>query len=156
KSELVWTLRDGRLVEFGAVQHVGDEGKFQGRAHDLKGFDEVPRLAESQFRFLCGWNRTASAGQRCRVVCTGNPPTSAEEEWVIRFWAPWLEPQYPNPARAGELRWFTTIDGKDREVENSAPFTHKGELITPLSRTFIPARVEDNPHLAKSGYVAAL
>ena len=156
RSEMVWRLRDGRQVEFGAVQHAGDEQKFQGRPHDLKGFDEVPSFTEGQFRFLCGWLRSTNPKQRTRVVCTGNPPTTAEGEWVIRYWAPWLDPQHPRPARPGELRWFTTIDGKDAEIESGEPFTHKGEIITPRSRTFIPARVSDNPHLVASGYVAQL
>ena len=33
---------------------------------------------------------------------------------------------------------------------------HKGELITPLSRTFIPSHVEDNPFLMATGYKATL
>src|SRR5207302_710316 len=33
---------------------------------------------------------------------------------------------------------------------------HKGELIKPLSRTFIPSRVTDNPHLAGTSYMATL
>ena len=154
QTDLVWKLRDGRMIEFAGVQHVLDELKFQGRPHDLKAFDEVPRLAESQFRFLCGWLRSADPKQRCRVVATGNPPMSAEQEWVIKYWAPWLDPQHPHPAEPGELRWFSTIDGKDKELESGEPFPHKGELITPQSRTFIPAKVTDNPHLA--GYVAQL
>jgi hypothetical protein len=32
-------------------------------------------------------------------------------------WAPWLDPQHPNPAKPGELRWFTNVDGKDTEVD---------------------------------------
>jgi hypothetical protein len=33
-------------------------------------------------------------------------------------------------------------------VTDGAPFDHDGEEIRPRSRTFIPARLEDNPHLA--------
>jgi hypothetical protein len=33
---------------------------------------------------------------------------------------------------------------------------HKGELIKPMSRTFIPSRVSDNPYLMGTGYMATL
>ncbi len=155
-TDKVWRLSGDNQVELGAVQHLGDEQKYQGRPHDLKGFDEICHFAESQFRFLCGWLRTPVSGQRMRVVCTGNPPISAEGEWVIRYWAPWLDPKYPHPAAPGELRWFTTLDGKDVEVPSAEPFEHDGEIIVPKSRTFIPARVEDNPYLLESGYKSTL
>ena len=156
KSKMVWSLEDGRNIEFGAVQHIGDERKYQGRPHDLKAFDEITHFSEIQFRTLCGWLRSADAKQRCRVIATGNPPSDMDGEWVIRFFAPWLDKQYPNPAKAGELRWFTTIDGKDQELDSGKKFTYKGEEITPKSRTFVPARVEDNPYYMESGYRATL
>lgn len=151
-----WHLDDGRLFEFGAVQYAHDVQRYQGRPHDLIGFDEVAHFLESQFRFLSGWLRTTTPGQRCRIVATGNPPTNAEGEWVIQFWGPWLDPQHAYPAIPGELRWYATLDGKDVEREDGTPFEYKGELITPMSRTFIPSRVEDNPYLMASGYKTVL
>lgn len=156
KASMVWSLEDGRSIEFGAVQHSGDERKYQGRPHDLKAFDELTHFGEMQFRTLCGWLRSADAQQRCRVLATGNPPVDSDGEWIVRFFAPWLDLTHPNPAKPGELRWFTTLDGKDTEVENGEPFVHKNERIVPRSRTFIPARVEDNPFYIESGYKATL
>jgi hypothetical protein len=155
-QDLVWRFPDGRSIELGAVQHETDKRKFQGRPHDFLGFDELPAFLESQYRFLIGWNRTTTVGQRCRVVGAGNPPTDADGEWVLRYWAPWLDAQHPNPARPGELRWFAVVDGKDVERENGATFAHKGETIQPRSRTFIPARLSDNPYLMQTGYMAVL
>lgn len=150
-----WRLT-GRQLEFGAVQYAHDVSKFQGRPHDLKAFDELPNFLESQYRFLIGWNRTVIPGQRTRVVSAGNPPTDAEGEWVIRYWAPWLDPQHPNPAMPGELRWFATVAGEDQELDGGDPFVLKGETIQPRSRTFIPAKLSDNPHLLNTGYAATL
>jgi len=147
---------NGRQIEFGACKDLGDEQRYQGRAHDLKGFDEITHFLESQFRFLTGWLRSPNKGQRKRVVCTGNPPTNQEGQWVKAYWAPWLDPNYPNPAQPGELRWFTTIDGKDVECPNGEPFEHNGKMIQPLSRTFIPSRVTDNVFMMDSGYEAIL
>lgn len=152
----IWRLASGRIVEFGALQYEKNKVDWKGRPHDLYGWDELPEFTESQYRFVNGWLRSTRTGQRCRVVATGNPPVTAEGEWVIKYWAPWLDTQHANPAKAGELRWFTVLDGKDVEVESGDPFDFKGELITPKSRTFIPAGLDDNPYLRDSGYRATL
>lgn len=156
-NDAMWrAIPGGRMLEFGAVQYEHDVNKFKGRAHDLKAFDEVTEFTEYQYRFLTGWLRTTIPNQRVRVVCTGNPPTHADGEWVIRYWAPWLDSQHLNPAKPGDLRWFAVLDGKDTEVGSGAPFQHKGETIRPRSRTFIPARLTDNPYLARTNYGSVL
>src|SRR5262249_44914675 len=148
-----------------------DEKKYQGRAHDLKASDEITHFHEAQFRYLTGWRRSADAKQRTRVIATGNPPTDTEGEWIICFWGPWLDKTYHRPAAPGELRWFTTVAGKDIEVPDDRPFVivdkeivydfdprkhQPTDVIRPLSRTFIPARIEDNPVYMASGYIATL
>jgi hypothetical protein len=145
-----------RQIEFGSCPALGDEIKYQGRPHDLIGFDEITHFLEHQFRFLMGWLRSVREGQRCRVVCTGNPPTDKEGEWVIQYWAPWLDKTHPNPALPGELRWFVTLDGRDMEVVDGTPFEWEGEVIKPMSRTFIPSNVDDNPFLSSTGYKQVL
>lgn len=143
-------------VELGSFPNLGDEKKYQGRPHDLLVFDEAANMRELQVRFLLGWLRTTTPGQRCQALLTFNPPTTAEGRWIIGFFGPWLDPKHPNPAMPGELRWFATIDGKDVEVPSGDPFKHGDETITPLSRTFIPSRVKDNPYLMGTGYMATL
>ena len=155
-QDSIWRLPGRRVIELGAVQRPGDEQKYQGRPHDLKGFDEICHFLESQFRYLGGWLRSANAKQRCRVICTGNPPTTAEGDWVIAYWGPWLDDQHPHPAQPGELRWFTTLEGKDRECEDGRPIVFQGEEIYPKSRTFIPSSVNDNPYYLATGYKAVL
>ena len=145
-----------RRIEFGSCNNSGDELKYQGRPHDFCGFDEISHFLESQFRFLIGWLRTTIVGQRCRIVCAGNPPTTTEGRWVIKYWGPWLDDKHPNPARTGELRWFTTIDGRDEEVPDGRPLTINGRIVVPMSRTFIPSSVQDNPFLLKTGYESTL
>lgn len=178
---------DGRLIEFGGLEDPADHEKWQGRDHDLKAYDEATQMRESDVRYTMGWCRSDDPAQRCRTVMTFNPPTTAEGRWVIRFFAPWLDKTHPRPAKSGELRWFTTIDGdQDYEMPDSRPFVRLpahgpnpdnpnsagGELqivydfdpslfkpediIRPMSRTFIPARVSDNPFYMASGYVRQL
>ncbi|MDX9861642.1 MAG: terminase family protein [Rhodospirillales bacterium] len=146
-----------RLIEFGGCPAAGDEESWQGRPHDLKGFDEITQFLESQFRYLITWNRSTKEGQRSRVVATGNPPTTPEGEWVVKYWAPWLDPDHPNPAKPGEIRWFATMpDGKEVEVDGPDLIVVDGEEIQPRSRTFIPSSVDDNPFLARTNYKATL
>lgn len=163
-NDHVWRdMPGGRRLEFGAVQREGDKEWWKGRPHDLKAFDEIPDFSESQYLYLSGWNRTTDPDQRCRVVVTGNPPTTTEGVWVINRWRPWLDPDYADPAQPGELRWFVRMDDEDTEVDpdldehgRPIPIEYKGEELVPLSRTFIPAFLEDNPYLADTGYRAQL
>ncbi len=153
----IWRLANGKVVEFGSMQFEKDKENYRGRPHDFYGWDELTEFSESQYRFVNGWNRSTIPGQRCRIIATCNPPSTAEGQWVIRYWAAWLDPKHPNPARPGELRWYATIAGKDVEcAEGNSPIIQDGETIYPRSRTFIPARLEDNSYLADSGYLTVL
>lgn len=151
----VWRL-DDRLIEVGGCQILEDRQKYKGVPHDLICFDELSDFLEAQYTFIIGWNRSAKPGQRCRVVCTGNPPTTPEGVWVARRWAAWLDPTHPNPADPGELRFYTTgEDGKEIEVAGRGPHMIGGELIEARSRTFIPAKLQDNPDLTRDGTYAS-
>jgi hypothetical protein len=138
------------------MQQESDWLKFAGRPHDLICFDELPQFSERQYRAIIGWNRTDDPEQRCRVVSTGNPPTTEEGRWVIGYWGAWLDPHHPNPARPGELRWYAMVGGEDTEVDGPEPIEHGGETIYPKSRTFLPARVGDNPYYMLTDYVRVL
>jgi hypothetical protein len=153
----IWRRPDGRTLEFGGCQYEHEKERYKGRPHDLKAFDEVSDFSESQYTFIIGWNRTTTGGQRCRVVAAGNPPTKPEGLWVLKRWAAWLDPKHPHPAKPGELRWYTTDDnGKEVEVDGRGPHLINGKPVYARSRTFIPAKVTDNPDLVASGYQAML
>ena len=150
-----WRL-GGRTLSLGGCQLERDKQKFKGKPRDLMGFDEISDFTETQYTFIIGWNRSAKKGQRVRVVATGNPPTTAEGLWVLKRWAAWLDPKHPRPAKPGELRWFTTIGGKDTEVDGPGPHEVEGQMVRAKSRTFIRARLSDNPDLAETDYDATL
>jgi hypothetical protein len=165
-------------IELGAVPNAGDERKFQGRPHDLLVFDEATNFLVQQVRFLLAWLRSTIPGQRCQALLTFNPPVNAEGRWVIDFFAPWLDSKFPNPAVPGELRWAASLpadavhpNGRDLWVKDGTPFVlvngepcydfdpkdySKDDIIKPMSRTFIPSRVTDNPYLMGTGYMATL
>jgi hypothetical protein len=149
-------LPGNRSVTLGGVQLERDKQKFKGKPRDLMGFDEVSDFTESQYTFIIAWNRSAKMGQRVRIVAAGNPPTTPEGLWVLRRWAPWLDPKHPRPAKPGELRWFTTVGGKDTEVDGPGPHEVEGQQVRAKSRTFIRAHLSDNPDLAETDYDATL
>lgn len=172
----IWKTTVGScpIIEFGGLDNPGDESRWQGRPHDLKAFDEVTEMREAQVRFVMGWTRSSDPTVRARIIMTFNPPTDPEGRWVIDFFGPWLDDKHPNPAMPGELRWFTTIDGKDKELPvdrrgarfvlvddqpvydfDPADYTPE-EIIEPESRTFIPARLTDNPIYMRTGYMRKL
>lgn len=153
-QEGVWRI-DGRIIDIGGCQLENDKQKRKGIAHDFKGFDELVDFSESQYLFITTWTRSTNPEQRTRIVATTNPPTRPEGMWVVRRWAAWLDPAHPNPAKDGELRWYTTVNDVDTEVEGRGPHTFDGEVVYAKSRTFIRAKLEDNPDLTRTGDYAA-
>lgn len=170
----VWRVPGtGQIIELAGIKDEDDKIDWQGRASDLKGFDEITHFTRSQYEFLIGWNRSTRPGQRCRVIATGNPPIDENGLWVIQYWGPWLDDTHPDPAAPGELRYpvRATEDAddlreiffrsKDEAIAHLKTFKRPptdldGNILPPRSRTFIPARLEDNPDLMRSGYAAVL
>jgi hypothetical protein len=75
--------------------------------------------------------------------------------WLIEEWGPWLDPDFPDPAEPGELRWYYHDDnGRLQWQKTDAPVLINGKMERPTSRTFIPAGLEDNPHYAEDGRYA--
>lgn len=151
-QDSVWRFPDGRIIDIGGCQMEDDKQKYKGTPHDLIVFDEVSDFSETQYTFITIWNRSADANQRCRVVAAGNPPTRPEGYWVVKYWAPWLDPTHPNPAKPGELRWFVA----GNEVDGPGPHLLDGKMVRARSRSFIPARLSDNPDLAATNYDSVL
>lgn len=156
------TMPDGCTVEFGGVKDADDWAKFKGRDHDLKVFDEATEFLELQVRSLLGWLRTTKPGQITQGLLTFNPPTDPQGEWIIDFFAPWLDEKHPNPAEPGEIRWFAMLPDRhgemaEEEVDGPEPIEITGKdgktrSIQPTSRTFIRASVTDNSYFAGTDY----
>lgn len=168
--------RPGRVIELGHLEAPNSEKSWQGRPHDFIGFDEGAQLQRAKVQFVMGWLRSTNPKQRRRVAIATNPPTSGDGEWLMEWFAPWLDPLYLNKAEPGELRWAVTApdrDGSTIWVPDGSPivFTHDREyrlataaetaanardVIKPMTRTFIPGKLDDNPYLRDTGYRAQL
>ena len=143
-NEKIWKDIPGdRVLEFGAIKNDADVDKYYGRPHDLICFDEIPKFREEHYLTLWAWACSTDRNQRVRIICTGNPPTSAKELWVKQRWAAWVDPRHPNRAKPGELRWYVNLDGRDTEVESEDTVVTDamGKPLKPTSRTFIPGEL---------------
>ena len=104
----------------------------------------------------CGKRSTCGVRPYIRATC--NPDA---DSWVADFLAWWIDPEtgLPIPERAGVLRHYIRIAGKiewaDRpeELMQHLPRPEElppgCELPRPISVTFIPAKVFDNPALLR-------
>ena len=161
----VFRFPDGRVIEFGGLSKPREELKWRGRAHDYIGVDEATEVPFPKIEVVSGWLRSINPRQRCRMMLSFNPPGSLGDDgnlvteglWVLEYFAPWLNERHPNPAQFGELRYYYR-DSKGDEVETMDPRPRKVvisgdvEMVTPRSRTFIPARVDDNRYFADGRY----
>ena len=119
--EKVWNFPSGAKIEFGFLERDADVYRYQGQAYSWIGFDEITHLP-TEF----GWNYLAS---RLRT-------TDPEIKTYLRCTA--------NPGGVG-AHWV-----KKRYVDSNLP---NESFIGDdgLTRKFIPARLTDNPYLAKDG-----
>ena len=154
----VWRLGGGREIEFAAFSNEKEAQDYQGRPADYYGLDEITQFEEHLVRFLMTWNRSTVTGVRTRMVATGNPPVTPEGRWGIKYWGPWLDDQHPMyPTPYGELRRVTPINGEDVWYDKPGEIEVDGEMVRLKSRTFIPARLSDNPDLIeREDYKATL
>lgn len=139
----IWNV-DGRRIEFGHMEQVGtpqvpkDEAQYASAPYDLIGFDQLEQFPEYAYIFMTSRARAIN-NRHVRIVATANP-VGEYLEWIIKHWAPWLDPTHPKKAKQGELRWYKR-DDKGFEIE-----TNKDDPDA-VSRTYIPAGLADNPYL---------
>lgn len=155
-SENAFKRSDGGRLKFAGLNQADDWRKHAGNARDLMVFDEAAEFLREQVMSLLGWLRSTRPGQRCRMILGSNPPRGGDGQWIIEEFAPWLDPLFSNPAVPGELRWAIVVVGKTEWVEATGEYIRDGEKYTALSRTYIPASLNDNPYLRDTGYRAKL
>jgi hypothetical protein len=153
-SDLEWSWPGGRSLKLAGLKEPDAWLKHAGRARDLMGFDEAGEFLVEQVVSLIAWLR-GKPGRRCRMVFASNPPRTAEGAWLIEWFAPWLTAD--KPAKAGELRWAFMDPDRMMPMWVEGPHVRmEGSDDAPLSFTFIPAALEDNPYNDTPEYRARL
>lgn len=160
-SDHEWTWYDKaenveRTVKLAGMKEPEDWRKQAGRERDLIAFDEATEFLEVQVASCLGWNR-GPTGQRCRMVLATNPPRSQDGYWVNKWFAPWLDDAFEKPAKFGELRYtFDPTAERIEWVDKDARQVIDDIEVKPLSLTFIPAKLSDNPYRNTPEYKAKL
>jgi predicted phage terminase large subunit-like protein len=159
----VWRFPAGSLGWFSHLEHDSSVYDHQSAEYQYIGFEELTHFTEAQYRYLLSRARGAP-GIPIRVRANCNPGGDGHL-WVQRRWAPWLGPPpedgepaaYKGPcAKPGEVLWYVNENDKEvwlsredarklKEEWDAAPRLKKLSMPMPLSRTFIPAKLEDNP-----------
>lgn len=138
----LWRFPSGAEIGFGYLEHDGDEQQYQGAEFQFLGFDELTLIAEAQYLFLL--SRVRGPAELPKMVRATANPGGPGHGWVQKRWWYWLghpEPSHPNHqkpiAEPGEVLWLLPQeDGSETVV----PAKTEGAF----SRTFIPAKVDDN------------
>lgn len=158
-TDLEWSWPDGKSLKLAGMQQPGDWNDHAGRERDYMAFDEAGEFLELQVASIMAWLR-AEPGRRTRVILGSNPPRSSDGLWLIRWFAPWLDPKHPDPAVPGELRWAIYVSrGEESEmvwVGGPGEYEVEGERYAAKSYTFIPASLADNPQRNTPEYRAQL
>lgn len=155
ESILDWTWPSGSKVAFAAMEHETDRFDWDGSQIPLIGFDQLEHFTEKQFFYMLSRNRS-TCGVAPYIRATANPDP---DSFLVEFLKWWIDGDtgYPVTDRAGIIRYM--IRSGDDIVWGENPQSLKEEYgdssidyddIEPLSVTFIPAKLEDNPTLIKN------
>lgn len=129
EADHTWEFSSGAQIEFNYAETESDVFRFQGREFQWVGFDELTHYPTPAI-YLFLWSRVRSSfGLKCYVRATTNPGGPGHQ-WV-------------------QDRWKIDSEGtatRQRIVLGDRVFW----------RSFIPSRLDDNPHLKDSGYKEVL
>lgn len=140
-AERTWTFPNGSRLEFGHMQHTGDELHYQSAAYEDICFDELTHFPEDQYLFLFSRARTTNPAIKPAIRAASNPGSIGHG---------WVKSRFIDPMPPGEVRSFLRVNDRDRECAPDHPKAR--------SRAFLPAQVYDNLALleADPGYIATL
>jgi predicted phage terminase large subunit-like protein len=152
-----WRWPRAGKIKFSHLQFDTSVYDWQGAQIALICFDELTHFTAHQFFYMVSRNRS-TCGVRPYIRATCNPDA---DSWVAGFLAWWIDPEtgLPIPARAGVLRYYIRVSDKIvwadrpeelmRDLPRMQDLPPGFELPRPISVTFIPATVFDNPALLR-------
>jgi predicted phage terminase large subunit-like protein len=152
-----WRWPRAGKIKFSHLQFDSTVYDWQGAQITLICFDELTHFSRHQFFYMISRNRS-TCGERPYIRATCNPDA---DSWVADFLAWWIDPESgrPVPERAGVLRCYIRVSDKiiwaDRPEELMQDLPRPEDLPPgidpprPISVTFIPATVFDNPVLLR-------
>lgn len=126
-----WHFPSGATLTFGYLDHEGDEQRYRTAEFQYVAFDELTRFREEPYRFLFSRLRRLSGSEvPVRMRAATNPGGKGHEFVKRRF----LTEDFLREKAASRFERTWWKEG----------------------RLFIPARLEDNPHLDRDDYESSL
>src|SRR5438067_2526448 len=150
-----WRWPRGGKIKFSHLQLRTTVHDWQGAQIALICFDELTHFTAYQFFYMVSRNRS-TCGVRPYIRATCNPDA---DSWVAEFLAWWIDQEtgFPIPERVGVLRYYIRLSDNmvwaDRPEDLLQYMPGPEDLPPgvdpprPISVTFIPAKVFDNPVL---------
>lgn len=131
ETKLIWTFPSGAKVQFGGMQYTKDKTKYQGKAYDFIGFDELTHFTFEEYIYLKSRNRPNGPGTRCYMRNTANPG-GVGHQWVKER--------------------FITAGEPLKTIWEKVDIVHPdGHIETQwMSRVFVPSTVFDNEILLRN------
>lgn len=136
-SKFVWRFPRGETIAFRHLQHELDVLAHKSAQYQFVGFDELTSFEEFPYVYMFSRLRSAH-GVPCRMRAATNPG-DVGHQWVRKRFLPWVSRRTPRPALPGEIRYFVRRGETDTEVPRGTSGA--------LARTFVPAKLADNPTL---------
>lgn len=154
KSEgYLWSFPSGAEATYGHCKDEDSHENYDGWEINLLCFDELTHFTEEQYKYLCARVRSSDPKLPKYIRATSNPGGPGHD-WVFKHWGAWLDPDFEAegleprkdengrklpPAKPGEVLWIRTRD--------DVSTYHREPVEGGLSRTFIPASLDDNPYI---------
>lgn len=155
-SNAEWLFYSGAKIVFRHLQYDKHVYDYQGAEFSAIYFDELTHFTEFAFDYLTSRRRSPLCKIHPYLRGTTNPQA---DSWVADRIAWWLDDKtgFPIPERSGKLRWYIREGGETVWKDDPDDFAKYPEA-EPLSFTFIPAKLSDNPLLLEGdpGYRATL
>lgn len=141
-----YTFPSGAYIRFSHMQYEKNTEDWRGSQIAFIGIDEISHFTWGQITALMACNRSTSGiAPLMRATCNPDP-----DSWLRGFLSWWIgKDGFPIEERAGVLRWMCVVSDEVRWGDTKEELIERyGEDTIPLSVTFVPSKLEDNPALA--------
>lgn len=124
-----WRFPSGATLTFGHMDDENAKYNYQGAAWHFIGFDELTHFTETMYMYMHSRCRKAESDPiPLRMRATGNPGGIGHE---------WVKNRFVTPPDLEEATFGMDEEARQEYIEERA------------NMLFIPAKLHDNPHIAK-------
>lgn len=156
-QDLSFKFPSGAVLKLAGMEHDKDRMRWHGSQLTWVAWDELCTFSDVQYWYLMSRLRSKSK-YPTMVRATMNPDPDSFVFDIITWWID-QETGFPIEERAGVIRWYIRRDGELVWGSSEKELKEKyGDKVRPVSFSFIPATIKDNPVVLKNNpdYVADL